>query len=143
MRVSTVHRDISAHEFFFKRRYIILKYFRHVTSQKYRILPLKRVHWRDLVLGKIRLATSNYVVAFCSRAPFRSLIVRWEVRERVWMCEFVYKSIIMGTLLFPCNSVGGYIGMWPLVCGWVSMQETLFLCRHIDTIVFAQSLSLG
>ena len=57
--VSTEDRDISARDFFKERRYVILKYFRHMKSQKYRNLPSKRVHLRDLVLGEIRSATSR------------------------------------------------------------------------------------
>ena len=41
-----------------------MKYFRHMTSQKYRDLPSKRVHWHDLVLGQIRSATSRLCGAF-------------------------------------------------------------------------------
>ena len=52
-RVSTEDRDISALDFFKERRYVILKYFRHMTSQK-----------PDLVLGEIRSATS-IVELFC------------------------------------------------------------------------------
>ena len=44
---------------FLKRKYVILKYFRQMTSQKYRALPSKRVQWQDLVLGEIRSATSR------------------------------------------------------------------------------------
>ena len=46
-RVSTVDLDISAREFFKERRYVILKYFRHIPSQQYLDLPSKCVHWRD------------------------------------------------------------------------------------------------
>ena len=46
---------------FKERIYVILKYFRHVTSQKYRDQPSNRVHWRDLLLTKIRSVTSRDV----------------------------------------------------------------------------------
>ena len=60
---------------FSKRKYVVLKYFRHMTSQKYCDLLSKCVHRRDLVLGEIRSVTST-VLESCG-VPSLSDIQHW------------------------------------------------------------------
>ena len=58
--ISTVDCNISAHDFFKERRYVILKYCRHVTNQKYPIYR-RNACIGGIRLGEIRSATSMAV----------------------------------------------------------------------------------
>ena len=81
-----------------------MKYFRHVTSQKYPDLPSKRVHWRDFII---------WYLARSGRRPVSIMLVPRNCVLVLSFVKYMFRNFPKYShLIFLCTSICSFIRKW-------------------------------